>query len=209
MVRRGANFLLAAGALSMSALLPGCQMPTWTQTQPVACESCQLPCSWLHPCGFNRCVDDRLAMCAARYDALKALDYAPECLASNGDYRDGFVDAFQDVARGHRGDLPAVPPDRYWNGCFRTGPAAQLAQDWFAGYVDGAEQARACYGLNQVQVSAAGYPPSLNSQHGPQHGHPAPGMWNPTMPTGPHMYGQPTGQTVQGNCPTCQGGHSW
>ncbi len=181
----------------MSALLPGCHAPVWRAPAPT-CERCQLPCSCLTCFGFSRCIDDKLARCAAHYDALKALESVPECLSSNPDYRLGFVDAFQDVATGHNGDLPAIPPSQYWNGCFRTGPKAQLAQDWFAGYCDGAEQARQCYGLNEVQVSAQGYPPPMLGPRGAPvpHGH-----------SGGDFHAADYGHSAMGvGCPQCQGG---
>jgi hypothetical protein len=198
MVRRSAFHFLAAGALSMGALLPGCHAPVWPNSQSVTCERCQLPCSCLRCCGFSRCIDDKLARCAAHYDALKALESVPECLSSNPDYRLGFINAFQDVAIGHKGDLPAIPPKQYWNGCFRTGPMAQLAQDWFAGYCDGAEQARQCYGLNEVQVSAQGYPPPMLGPRGAPvpHGH-----------SGGDFHAADYGHSAMGvGCPQCQGG---
>lgn len=191
MVRRSAQHLFVAGALTMGSLLPGCQWPVWpSASTPTSCRRCELPCMW-HCDGFSRCIDDKLAKCAAAWDAHAALRSVPDCWSSKPDYRDGFIDAFQDVAIGHPGDLPAIPPEKYWKGCFRTGPQAQLAQDWFAGYCDGAERARQCYGLNEVQVSAQGYPQSTLAAPQGMHAHQMPQV---------QSYGPGT------PCQTCQGG---
>jgi len=52
----------------------------------------------------------------------------------NAHYREGFAQAFIDVANGGNGELPAVPPPRYWNAHFRSAKGEWRVERWFDGY---------------------------------------------------------------------------
>jgi hypothetical protein len=93
------------------------------------------------------------------------------------DFQYGFEQAYVDVALGASGEVPPLPPERYWKKRARTPKGHQRAQDWFAGYAAGAEQARAQYAhFNHVATSGApGYEQFDEHQvlyrpHQPYHG---------------------------------------
>lgn len=57
------------------------------------------------------------------------------------DYREGFVQAYEDIAKGGNGVVPAVPPKRYWKSRYRSPQGRMDAYQWFAGYESGANMA--------------------------------------------------------------------
>ncbi len=58
-------------------------------------------------------------------------------------YKTGFRDAFQDVANGESGEVPAVPPPKYWNTHYRTEKGKQCVESYFDGSRSGAALAAA------------------------------------------------------------------
>lgn len=58
------------------------------------------------------------------------------------DFKRGYIQAFVDVANGEAGDVPAVPPPRYWNTAFRSAQGRMAADRWFDGYRKGSADAR-------------------------------------------------------------------
>lgn len=72
-------------------------------------------------------------------------------------FREGFTQAYVDMAEGGNGTVPPIPPERYWKSKFRSAPGYARAEEWFAGYRTGAGMAEA-EGLSQfntVPTSAA------------------------------------------------------
>lgn len=59
----------------------------------------------------------------------------------NAHYREGFTQAYIDVANGGNGEVPPVPPPRYWNAHFRSAKGQWRAERWFDGYRAGAAMA--------------------------------------------------------------------
>lgn len=57
-------------------------------------------------------------------------------------FKDGFEQAYLDIANGYSGNVPAVPPRKYWTAYYRTPPGRERANQWFEGYQLGGEQAR-------------------------------------------------------------------
>lgn len=57
------------------------------------------------------------------------------------DYREGFIQAYEDIAKGGNGVVPAVPPKRYWKSRYRSPQGRMDAYQWFAGYESGANMA--------------------------------------------------------------------
>lgn len=57
------------------------------------------------------------------------------------DFKRGYLQAFVDVANGESGDVPAVPPPRYWNTAYRSAKGRLAADHWFDGYRKGAADA--------------------------------------------------------------------
>jgi hypothetical protein len=61
------------------------------------------------------------------------------------DYERGFKDGFTDFMElGGTGSPPAIPPRRYWKLKYRTPKGHRAVQDWYAGFRDGAAEARDC-----------------------------------------------------------------
>lgn len=56
-------------------------------------------------------------------------------------YKDGYRQAFIDIANGGSGDCPPVPPPRYWNTFYRSACGEKFAEQWFNGYRAGAAAA--------------------------------------------------------------------
>lgn len=56
-------------------------------------------------------------------------------------YKDGYRQAFIDIANGGSGDCPPVPPPRYWNTFYRSECGEKFAEQWFNGYRAGAAAA--------------------------------------------------------------------
>lgn len=97
----------------------------------------KLPCDH-----YVRCIDEKVTRHEAAYRANEAMrfDYVE---APSTDVQDGYRSAFVDVALGASGEVPPVPPERYWSTCYRTAEGHAAAQDWFAGYTVGASRALA------------------------------------------------------------------
>ena len=57
------------------------------------------------------------------------------------DFRQGFQQAFMDIANGGSGAVPAVPPPRYWSAPYRTLWGHEKADEWFDGYDAGGDAA--------------------------------------------------------------------
>ena len=142
-------------------------------------------CQWGTPCGGSSCgpvvcvehhcycrkLDDLHTGMSARLCALQAFPGREGC-----DYRRGFTQAYVDVALGRTGTAPPVPPERYWDVCFRSGCGQGRAADWYAGYRDGAAHAQQRCGTTcrTVPSSGTGYHHGPVRAHGPAHD----GMWS-------------------------------
>lgn len=97
-------------------------------------------------CGPNMyvgCVDTWRVRRNARSCADRAWQ---QCLAPGGrgscHYREGFTQAFVDLAEGGDGTPPGVPPERYWWCLYRSSSGQRYAEEWFAGYEAGVGAAR-------------------------------------------------------------------
>lgn len=106
---------------------------------------------------YIRCLDEKFAAHEARRRANRSLRKCYDTLPS-ADFRDGYRQAFVDVALGGRGQLPAVPPERYWSTCYRTAGGHQRAQNWYAGYAAGASRAGGVCRYQFNDVPASGVP---------------------------------------------------
>lgn len=80
-------------------------------------------------------VDDFLTKQAARKCAIHSLKKmeAKPC-AKNDDFRQGYIQAYEDLALGSRGMIPAVAPPKYWKAYNRSVRGHMRADQWFAGY---------------------------------------------------------------------------
>ncbi|MGZ0162337.1 MAG: hypothetical protein ACKVII_00390 [Planctomycetales bacterium] len=80
-------------------------------------------------------------------------------------YKAGFHDAFQDVANGESGEVPAVPPPKYWNTHYRTEKGKQCVELYFDGYRSGS--ALAASELTTMKTIGASYDWSIQKPKGP------------------------------------------
>ena len=137
------NLLGLAGII---LLISGCT--TGGNRQPVASGHASVSCS---SCGDSRycrppmwywshghyipIIDDFLTKHAARKCAVHSLANmgAKQC-AKNDDFRQGYIQAYEDLALGSRGLIPAVAPPKYWKAHNRSIRGHMRADQWFAGY---------------------------------------------------------------------------
>jgi hypothetical protein len=109
----------------------------------------------LEPHEYSRHMDEACARDRAEKRALVAL---ANCFpGTNSDFRQGFIQAYVDIALGGDGALPPVPPERYWRTCERDPEGYCEANQWFAGYSAGAQRALSSnwHAHNQVPASGA------------------------------------------------------
>jgi hypothetical protein len=88
--------------------------------------------------------------------------------AAGKDYEAGFKDGFVDyVFAGGTGEPPPVPPRTFWNMDLRLPEGRERANQWFAGYRQGARVARdsGYRNLAEIQTSLSG--PSANDAYSP------------------------------------------
>lgn len=124
--------------------------PAWPRRsacRPVACR----PARWLKSWTPGWC-DDCLTGHLARGKARRQLR---QCGQHSQDFKSGFVQAFEDLADGSLGAIPAVPPKKYWTAYYRTPEGQQCAHSWFEGYQAGVDAARleGHVGFNRVASS--------------------------------------------------------
>lgn len=87
-----------------------------------------------HHTGCDEVRAGRLGLRAARH-ALR------RCGDTSCHFREGFEQAYIDIAQGSDGTPPGVPPERYWNTGYRNPQGHARAGEWFAGYRAGSESA--------------------------------------------------------------------
>jgi hypothetical protein len=80
-------------------------------------------------------------------------------------YKSGFRDAFMDVANGESGEVPAVPPPKYWNTHYRTEKGKQCVELYFDGYRSGSALAAA--EMTTMKTIGASYDWSIEKPKGP------------------------------------------
>ncbi len=81
---------------------------------------------------------------STRHAAIRSANQAlRRCYGDNvgHDFRQGFQQAFMDIANGGSGAVPAVPPPRYWSAPYRTVWGHEKADEWFDGYDAGGDAA--------------------------------------------------------------------
>ncbi len=116
---------------------------------------CSGPCPWLRVprgCCYNQSLDDTLAAKMARDVARQHLLFRDGDEWPSKDFQAGYRQAYEDIALGSDGQTPLVPPPAYWKSCARTEAGHCRADDWFAGYTEGAGVAWSCRGeFNRVR----------------------------------------------------------
>ena len=112
----------------------GCGWPRWVWPSDCRQESCQAatcqPKRWHSALAPEWC-EDYVTQYLARCRARRQLRHTGE---HSRDFKSGFLQAFEDIADGAAGVVPAVPPKKYWSAYYRTPEGQQAAHDWFDGY---------------------------------------------------------------------------
>ena len=57
-------------------------------------------------------------------------------------FREGFVAGYRNVCDGKGGQVPTLPPEKYWGFNYRNQEGVAMQDAWFAGYESGADSAR-------------------------------------------------------------------
>lgn len=145
--------LLATFGLLLTVSQSGCLTAPCAPTAPLACEGgCDSACA-TNGCGacqpprcggyyhYKAFCDDQITRHTARHCAGQALKQFDGPYAKCSHFRDGFSQAFEDLATGSRPIVPAVPPRRYWHAYYRSSEGRPAVDEWFAGYQAGIEAA--------------------------------------------------------------------
>lgn len=189
----GALTVFASGCASTGG--PGNAPPTAGCSQPAperscggcgCCEECRADRSC---CGkdYVRSLDEKHVERAARKcaeDAFERLEDSSRREYSS-DFEDGFEQAYVDIADGHPPALPAIPPEKYWMGHFRSCEGKAEAHQWFAGYQAGINSAVSC-GLPSHTRVATSLPHRDRSAGRILHGHPTTAVILPAAGPGRH-----------------------
>lgn len=80
-------------------------------------------------------------------------------------YKAGFRDSFSDIANGESGEVPAVPPPKYWNTHYRTTKGKQCVELYFDGYRSGSALAAA--EMTTMKTIGASYDWSIQKPKAP------------------------------------------
>lgn len=134
--------MLRAAVICVCVGLAGCSLLTRSKTG-----------DWTEPHEYSRHYDEAAARIKAEKRAIVAVS---NCYpTADLDFKEGFVQAYVDIALGADGSLPPVPPERYWKVCERDPEGYLEAERWFAGYQAGAQRALAsCWNAyNHVPAS--------------------------------------------------------
>lgn len=133
------------------------------------CSDCSAGCDgsyrppgpWFLRCCGPNCYDPGCDSCNtrshARLDAELALrNYGKQCGKSHScHFREGFEQAYVDIAEGGNGTTPAVPPQRYWSRKYRTAAGHARAEEWFEGYRAGVAMAEGNSQYNRIPLSVS------------------------------------------------------
>ncbi len=133
-------------------LMSGCQSTGCCETSGCG-RSCG-PMICLETCRYFRCLDGIQTRWSAKCCARRALRNVAD---TDCDYRRGFKQAYVDIAQGSTGEVPPVPPQRYWTVCFRSCGGHARAEQWFEGYADGVEKARCLLRSGPIASSGTYY----------------------------------------------------
>ncbi len=153
------------GLAGIMLLVSGCTTGGNRQSVVSGRASVSTPCS---SCDDSRCcrppmwywsrgrylpfIDDYLTKKAARKCAVHSLrKFEGKKQAGSIDYQQGYIQAYEDLAMGSRGVVPAVAPARYWKTHNRSVKGHLKAEQWFAGYRAALSQAG--YRIAQEQVT--------------------------------------------------------
>lgn len=121
--------------LATISLCGGCALRQRTAT--VLCDDC-LPPPVAGTYKYHRKIDNFLTTLTAQQCAHRDLkEVKQECGPVGTDYKDGYTQAYIDLAAGRPACVPAVPPPKYWHAWHRSCAGREAVDDWYAGYRNG------------------------------------------------------------------------
>jgi len=141
--------------LPQTLLNSGCGLG-WCQPSPYLTCSRYLPWmdKWTSTITARRCADRYL---------LKQQIQCRRLLSKH--YKSGFRAAFSAIANGESGEVPPVPPPKYWNTHYRTEQGKQCVELYFDGYRSGS--ALAASELTTMKTIGASYDWSIQNPPAP------------------------------------------
>lgn len=93
---------------------------------------------------YNRTCDNILTSFTAQNCARRDLKSLRDtCDSLTLDFRQGYTQAYIDLAVGRPACVPAVPPEKYWHAWHRSCAGSEAVEEWYAGYRTGLD-----YGVN-------------------------------------------------------------
>ncbi|MEO8495438.1 MAG: hypothetical protein ABI614_10225 [Planctomycetota bacterium] len=124
---------------------------------------------------------------------------------AGADYKDGWQTGYYDLSMGSDGQVPPVPPKKYWNSKYQNPVGQQLISDWYAGYQDGVIAAERVGEFEWQLVPSSGvaalpsativdYPTHYSSPHGGENELPDPHPSVPSANTDPGQLHRPLQQ---------------
>jgi hypothetical protein len=92
---------------------------------------------------LDYCLPEELCRSSERHRRLAAAAWHEFTLGAmtsdySGDYAIGFQEGFADFLDAGPGNVPALPPRRYWKACYQTPHGHQAILDWYEGFREGA-----------------------------------------------------------------------
>lgn len=86
---------------------------------------------------YHRHIDNFLTISTAQKCARRDLKYFSDCGELTKDFKDGYQQAYIDLALARPACVPAVPPKKYWHAWHRSCAGREAVDQWFAGYRNG------------------------------------------------------------------------
>jgi len=136
--RSGAMFRTVVIVLG-SFVLSGCaSWSNWNRNvAECPCDDC-LPPAVAGKYWYFGHLDNLLVKCTAHRCASRDLkQFTCDGEKMNRDFRDGYTQAYIDLAVGRPACVPAVPPKKYWYAWHRSCAGRDAVEQWYAGYRDG------------------------------------------------------------------------
>lgn len=123
--------------LAVLAMMGVCGCSSFQHQADYPCDDCvPPPVAGKHK--YHRTIDNFLTTLTAQHCAhrdLKQIKY--ECGPMGRDYKDGYTQAYIDLAAGRPACVPAVPPPKYWHAWHRSCAGREGVDEWYAGYRNG------------------------------------------------------------------------
>jgi hypothetical protein len=100
------------------------------------CSDC-LPPKVVGKFAYHKHIDRFVTKSTAQKCARRDLKIMADGCDLSEDFRDGYQQAYQDLALGKPACVPAVPPKKYWHAWHRSCAGRDDVEQWYAGYRNG------------------------------------------------------------------------